>query len=228
MKTKINIKRLRSLILILALLALTGVIAMLIVISNPIDGRLRYIYDEDQVISVSQMPENDNAIFEIYTGNGSHKSIYKSMYIFVDELVEKYYLEFKDNFETQNIEKYFDKNSEKIQKELLIEDKEEFVKFVSSLKSLSGDELVLKQYMVIPQSVKEVARGMKYVIAVDYENSERILFQVTLRNAVIEDYSPLKFEATDDTYKDYQPEQKETGVPKNYVSDINSPGKVVK
>ena len=216
---KINMKKLRTLILILGLVIIAGIGVMLVLINDPTDNRLRYIYNENQVISVSQMAKNDSVIFEKYTGNVSHRSIYKSMYVFVDQIIEKYYT---------ILEKYFDKNSAEIKKDLLLEDKDEFVQFVNTLKVLQGEELTLKQYVIVPESLKDVPRGMTFVMAVDYENNERLLYKVTLKNVSIEDFSPLKFEATDDEYKDYQPEEINNGLPEGYVSENTGTGKVVK
>ena len=53
---------------------------------------------------------------------------------------------------------------------------------INTLKVLKGDELVLKDYIIIPDSIKQVTRGLKFVLAVDYENNERLLFDLKILN----------------------------------------------
>lgn len=222
---KINIKKLRRVILLLAVIILIGILLMLILLSNKTDNRIDYIYSAKEG-TIDIMPQNVSPLFMEYAGLIEQRSVYKAMYVFVNDMVKDYYLKFKTDFNQENIEKYYDKNVIEIQKELGINNKEEFVKFINTLKKLNGDELKLKQYVIIPESLKQVPGATKFVLAVDYENNERILFELELLNSSAQNKTPINYKATDDTYLNY--EQKKDDTDYTNVEVIQRPGRVHK
>lgn len=221
---KVNVKVLRRIILILAIVILIGIVAMLILLSNPVDNRIKFIYS-DKEGTIEKMPQNVSPLFSEYAGVIDQRSVYKAMYVFVNDIVEEYYLKFKGDFNKEKIEKYYDKNAVEIKSELGITEKKDFVDFINNLSSLKGDELRLKEYIIIPNSITQAVRATKFVLAVDYENNERILFELYLLNSSDKTKTPINYKAADDTYLDYEPNQV---VEEPVVEDVVRPGKVVK
>lgn len=221
---KINVKVLRRVILILALVILVGIGILLLLLSNPLDNRLKYIYN-DKEGTISQMPQNVSPLFAEYGGIINQRSIYKAMYVFVNDIVEEYYLKFKDNFNKEKIESYYDKNAVDIKIELGITEKQEFVDFINNLSKLKGDELKLKEYIIIPDSITQAARSTKFVLAVDYENNERVLFELYLLNSSDNTKTPINYKAADNTYLDYE---MNTNLEEPVIDNTVRPGKVVK
>lgn len=222
---KINIKKLRKIILILAITILIGILLMLILLTNKTDNRIDYIYSAKEG-TIDMMPQNVSSLFMEYAGIIEQRSIYKAMYVFVNDMVKDYYLKFKIDSNQEMIEKYYNQNIAEIQKELGITNKEEFVKFISTLNKLKDDELKLKQYIIIPESLKQVPGATKFVLAVDYENNERILFELELLNSSAKNKTPINYKVADDTYMNY--EQKKDNTDYTNVEVIQRPGKIIK
>ncbi len=203
-KVKVNMRALRRVILICAVIGLIAIVIMLMALTNPVENRINYIHKDDPNWSISKMPENVSPLFAKYNGTVSTQSIYKAMNLFVEDFIEEYYLEFGDDFDEAKIAKYYDNNALTIKRELGIDNKETFLEFVNSLKVLKGDELILKQYIIIPESIKQVTRGLKFVLAVDYENNERLLFDLKILNNSTTDSTPIEYSTSSETqYKDY-------------------------
>ena len=151
------------------------------------------------------MPENVSPLFAKYNGTVESQSIYKAMNIFVEDIIKEYYSEFKDDFDEAKIAKHYDNNALTIKRELGITDKETFIAFINTLKVLKGDELVLKDYIIIPDSIKQVTRGLKFVLAVDYENNERLLFDLKILNNSSKESTPINYsDSSENQYMDYE------------------------
>lgn len=221
---KINIKILRKIIFILAIIILISIGMMLILLNDPVENRIKYIYS-DKEGTINQMPQNVSPLFMEYAGMIPQRTVYKAMNVFANDIVQDYYSKFKNDFSKEKIEKYFDSNSDDIGKELGITEKEEFVKFIETLSSLKGDELKLKQYIIIPESITQITRATKFVLAVDYEGNDRVLFELNLLNTSSDDQTPINYKATTDDYLTYE-------LPNSEISDdiepISTPGKVIK
>ena len=147
-KVKVNMRALRRIILICAIVILIAIGFMIIILMNPVENRINYIYKNEQDWSISKMPENVSPLFAKYNGTVESQSIYKAMNIFVEDIIKEYYSEFKDDFDEAKIAKHYDNNALTIKRELGITDKETFIAFINTLKVLKGDELVLKDYII--------------------------------------------------------------------------------
>lgn len=204
-KVKVNMRALRRIILICAIVILIAIGFMIIILMNPVENRINYIYKNEQDWSISKMPENVSPLFAKYNGTVESQSIYKAMNIFVEDIIKEYYSEFKDDFDEAKIAKHYDNNALTIKRELGITDKETFIAFINTLKVLKGDELVLKDYIIIPDSIKQVTRGLKFVLAVDYENNERLLFDLKILNNSSKESTPINYSASSENqYMDYE------------------------
>lgn len=204
-KVKVNMRALRRIILICAIAILISIGFIILMLMNPVENRINYIYDNNQEWSVSKMPANVSPLFAKYNGTVETPSIYKAMNLFVEDLIKEYYSEFKNDFDEAKIAKYYDNNALTIKRELGINEKETFIKFINSLKVLKGDELVLKEYIIIPDSIKQVTRGLKFVLAVDYENNERLLFDLKILNTSSRESTPINYSASNESqYMEYE------------------------
>lgn len=221
---KINIKLLRKIIFILAIIILIGIGMMLMLLNDPIENRINYIYN-DKEGTINQMPQNVSPLFVEYAGMIPQRTVYKAMNVFVNDIVQDYYSKFKNDFSKEKIEKYFDSNYGDIEKELGITEKEEFVKFINTLSSLKGDELKVEQYIIIPESIIQISRATKFVLAVDYEGNDRVLFELNLLNTSSDDKTPINYKATTDDYLTYELPSSEIS---NDIEPISTPGKVIK
>ncbi len=221
---KINMKLLRKIILILAVIILIGIGMMLMLLNDPVENRINYIYN-DKEGTIPQMPLNVSPLFMEYSGRLEERTIYKAMSVFVNDIVQDYYLKFKGDFAQERIEKYFDSNKKDIEKELGIDDKKVFVEFISTLKNLKGDTLKLKQYIIIPESITQITRATKLVLAVDYEENDRVLFELNILNSSADDRTPINYKATTEDYMTYELPGSTIS---NDIEPISTPGKVMK
>ena len=221
---KINIKLLRKIILILAVIILISIGIMLILVNNPVENRIKYIYSDKEGV-IPQMPLNVSPLFIEYAGRIDKRTLYKAMSVFVEEIVQDYYSKFKEDFSQEKIEKYFESNKKSIEKELGIVNKKVFLDFVYTLKNLKGDTLKLKQYIIIPESIIQITQATKLVLAVDYEGNDRVLFELNILNTSPEDRTPINYKATMEDYKTYE-------IPSSTILDeiepVSTPGKVIR
>lgn len=221
---KVNIKVLRRIILILAIVILIGIGIMLVLLNDPVENRLNYIYN-DKEGTINQMPLNVSPLFIEYNGRIEQRTVYKAMYVFVNDIIQDYYLKFKNDFSKEKIEKYYDNNKVDIEQELGITEKQEFVEFINVLKNLKGDNLKLKQYIIIPESITQITRATKFILAVDYEENDRVLFELNLLNTSPATNTPIIYKATTEDYMNYEVE---TTVIDSEIEPISTPGKVIK
>ncbi len=221
---KINIKLLRKIILILAVIILIGIGMMLMLLNDPVENRINYIYS-DKEGTIPQMPLNVSPLFMEYSGRLDERTIYKAMSVFVNDIVQDYYSKFKGDFAQEKIEKYFESNKKDIEKELGINDKKVFVEFINTLKNLKGDTLKLKQYIIIPESIIQVVGATKLVLAVDYEGNDRVLFELRISNTSPDDRTPINYKATTEDYLSYELPSSDIS---NDIEPISTPGKVIK
>lgn len=184
-----KIKKLIRLILIILLIVLT---IFLIIYNNPIDRNLRYIYNEKKVGEIDKMPYEVVHLFTTYRGKVPQRSVYKALYYFVDELIEKYYFELKDANEDR-IKAYYNDNQNSIKKELGLTQDVDFVDFIKTIQTLKGEELVLEEYMVNPEAniVQDNDEAAELVLLVKYKDNNRIGFNIEIMNSVNTKMTPI-------------------------------------
>lgn len=168
--------------------------ALIIILNNPIDKELRYIYSEKNNGDIKIMPTNVVSLFSEYRGKISQRSIYKSIYSFVTKTVEKYYIETK-NLDDEMIKEYYSKNSKSIEKEIGISEESEFIKLAENLKNLKVEELKLEEYTIHPNTVKNKNGYIECVLLVKYEKNEQIGFYLNVQNKINESKTPIVYKA---------------------------------
>lgn len=221
---KIDANKVRKLIVLLGLVILVIISVILVLLMNPTDNRLKYIYDESQEGNIEIMPLNVSPLFVEYTGRVNQRSIYKAMYLLVNNVVQEYYNEFKGNFNDDTIGKYFDRNTEKIRQDLGITDKAEFIKVINVFKNLNGDKLELEEYIIVPDSFDRTTKGLEFVLLIKYKDNSRIALTLEVLNAKQSTKTPINCSAdVDGKYLDYEYEKNTTPV----VEIEGRPGKVI-
>lgn len=206
-------ERIKKLVILMVIILGLLLIAVLAINNNPTNKNLRFIYNDNKDTNISVMPTNVDKLFVNYKGNVSQKSIYKSMDIFTTKLVEKYYSE-TNQLSIEEIEKYYNKNSTMIEKELGITDYNKFFNFCDNLKSnLKESNLNLISYTINPNTIKKINNQTIAVIIVNYENNDPIAFTLRIQNAVDKGKTPIYFEeCIDEKIKsyEYKPNEYET------------------
>lgn len=221
---KIDANKVRKLIVLLAIIIIAIIIVILILLTNSTDNRLKYIYNENDEGNIELMPLNVSPLFVEYAGRINQRSIYKAMYLLVDDIIQEYYKEFKGNFNEENIGKYYDKNTEKVRRDLGITEREEFIKFVNVLKDLQGDELKLEEYIIVPDSIDKTTKGLEFALLIKYEGNSRIAFNLEILNAKQSTKTPINCSGdVDEKYLNYEYEKNTTPV----VEIEGRPGKVI-
>lgn len=212
-KKKNKIQDLKKIITLLIIIVIILIILALIIYNNPTDRNLRYIYNTKKVGTINIMPTNIDKIFEDYNSKTDQRSIYKSMDLFVNEYVEKYYIATKD-LSKEQINSYFNKNKNVIEKELGITSEEIFNEFAENLKNnLKGENLELVSYTVNPKTVKKISSKINYVIIVEYSNNQKIGFKLTIQNNIDKNKTPIFYQACTDEESlsyEYTPNDYET------------------
>ena len=223
-KEKINL--IRKMIVILALAIVVSVIVIIILLNNPVDNRLRYIYNENKEGNIEISPLNVSPLFVDYVGRVNQRSLYKAMYVFVNDIVQDYYLKFKENnFDKEVIATYYNEHSEDIKRELRIENQEEFITLMNTIKDLKGDELILKSYTIVPDSISKERNGTEFVLLVEYEGNESVGFYLKILNTSTSDNSPIEYRGGVDNSEYLEYEYEINDGPQMVIE--NPPGKVV-
>lgn len=224
-KIKVDANKIRKLIILLAIVVVVIIIAVLILLTNSTENRLRYIYNEKNEGNIELMPLNVSPLFVEYTGRVNQRSIYKAMYLLVDDVIQEYYKDFKGNFNEDYLSKYYDKNTEKVRKDLGIIEKDEFIKFATCLKDLQSDKLKLEEYIIVPDSITKTAKGVKFVLIIKYEGNSKIALNLEILNNEQTTKTPINcFGGVEEKYLDYEYEKNTT----NEVEIEGRPGKVIK
>lgn len=189
---KINAKKIKKMIRLLVIILLVVLTIFLIIYNNPIDRKLRYIYNEKKAGEISQMPYEVVHLFNTYRGRVPNRSVYKSLYHFVDEVVEKYYLALKDANDSE-IQKYYNKNVNDIKRELGLTQELDFIGFIKTVQKLNSDELILEEYMVNPEAniIQDSNEGAKLVLLVKYKDNTRIGFNIEIMNIINTKMTPI-------------------------------------
>lgn len=222
--TKKKINKIKRLLVILGILLIVAITAIVIIKYNPTDRRLKKIYNEEYEGRIEKMPLNVSPLFEKYTGKINQRSIYKAMYIFVDDIVPKYYSKFKKDFNRDNIENYYDKKSMIIEKELGITEKQEFVKFIQELEKIKNSELNLEEYIIVPESINNTNKSLKFVLLIKYEGNSRIAYNLEILNSKKSTRTPINYSGdVNEEYLDYEYQKNTNPI----VVIEGKPGKVI-
>ena len=222
---KIDPKKIRKLIIILSLVILVIVAIIILINVNQKVSRLNYIYDENQEGNIEIMPLNVSPLFEKYAGRVNQRSVYKTMYLLVDVILQEYYNEFKGQFEEGIISDYFDKNSEKIREDFGITEREEFIKLMEIFKELKGEDLELEEYIIVPDSIRRTIGGLEFVLLVKYKGNSQIAICLEVVNALQTNKTPINCSANvNEIYLNYVYE--ENAIPEVEIKD--RPGKVIR
>lgn len=196
-------KKIKTLITLMSIVVILLIICLIIVYNNPVDRKLRYLYNNKKVASIDIMPTNVDQI--IYDGKVEMATIYKAMDLFVNELVQKYYLNTKDLNEEQT-NNYFMKNKSTIEKELGIVEEKTFNEFCKNLKQyLKGNEIKLVSYTIVPGTSKRMSSHLNYAILVNYNDNQKIGFRLKVDKKLNKNKSPISYQAcTDEDVLEYE------------------------
>lgn len=191
-KSKINF-----LIIIIILLILILAIILLILNAQPTTvelatEKLAYINDSNQWNDETIYPDYSAAFGRAYEGNLTIMDIGKSMYYVATEVFPKYYEDLKDASE-EEIEKYYEKESESIYINLAIKNKSKFVNLIKELQTLSGDTINWESYRIDLNSIDTGANYTKAVLYITYQGNNEIAFNVTANNRISKDCSSVEY-----------------------------------
>lgn len=212
--------------LIFALLIILGLLLIIVLIinNNPVNKKLKFIYNDEKDANISIMPTNVDKLFVNYKGNINQKAIYKTMNLFTTELVEEYFLA-TNSLSNEELESYYNNNSVEIEKLLGITEKSKFIKFCNYLKeNLKTNNLELLSYTINPKSVKRFNNQTNAVIIVNYESNNPIAFTIKIQNKEDKSKTPIYFEeCVDENMKSYE------YIPNDYETPdtIEPTGKVI-
>ncbi len=221
---KIDANKVRTLITVLGIVIIAMIAIMLVLLMDPTDRRLNYIYNESKKADMEKTPLNVSPLFVEYTGRVNQGSVYKAMYLLVNDIAQEYYSKFKGNFNEDTIGKYFDRNSEKVRKDLGITDKNDFIKFINVFKNLNGEEIEVEEYIIVPNSIRKSTNGVEFVLLVKYKDNSRIALKLNLLNAKQPTKTPIDCSANvDEKYLNYEYEKNTNPI----VEIENRPGKVI-
>lgn len=215
-------KKVKKYIIMLFMLLILLLAILIVIYNNPVDKNLRYIYNEKKAGNISVMPNNVTDLFTKYQGRINQRSIYKGLYIFVNEILEKYYLETK-SLSNEDVKKYYNQNIKNIGKEIGITQEDEFIKFYETIKNLHGTELSLEEYTINPTTIKNKKGYTECVLLIKYQNNEQIGIYLNILNNKDINKTPINYKGGVEE-KDLEYEY----IPNDYTQVVQSPGKVVK
>lgn len=186
---------------------------------NPKEKDLKYIYNTKVEGNINIMPTNVDKIFVKYKGNIDQRSIYKALDLFVNEFVEKYYNETKIFNDENEINNYFNENKIIIEKELGINNEKDFNSFCGNLKeNLNSDTLELLSYTMNPETIKNEDGCLNCVMLINYNNNQKVGFQISIKNTMDKEKTPIEYKACEDKEKlQYEYEKNDYETPKSIV-----------
>ncbi len=212
----------RNCLIIFFILLSILVTIYIVYINLPINRYLNYIYNENKENDIGKMPMDVSKLFVEYKGTVPQITIYKTMYSFVDKIIEKYYLE-TNNLNEEQLNEYYSKNRKNIEKEIGISELNQFIKFLEPIKKLTGTELKLNNYTINSNTITRYATYTKFVLLVKYENNETIGFYLEILNSVDKEKTPINFRGeVEEKYLDYEYKPNDYQTP-----DVPLNGKVI-
>ena len=172
--------KLIRLITILGILLLVLVLISIIITSDkkPEDV-LAYINSDEMKDGVTS-PDMIHIVLGLYKGELNPKALSKSTYIFISEIIPEYSSKLKNE---KQVEKYFDKNTERIKLELGITGKKDFKELVEKVQKLKGN-LNLEYATFDKDSVKVNRNNTQADLKIKYYENPELTFNITIHNKV--------------------------------------------
>lgn len=196
---KLKIKKSKIILLIIIVIILILVLGMILLILNVqpttaelASEKLAYINDSNQWNDDTVYPDYSAAFGRAYEGNLTIMDIGKSMYYVATEVFPKYYEDLKDA-SREEIEKYYEKESESIYINLAIKNKSKFVNLIKELQKLSGDTISWESYRIDLNSIDTGANYTKAVLYITYQGNDEISVNITANNNVSKDCSTVEY-----------------------------------
>ena len=93
----------------------------------------------------------------------------------------------------EEIDKYYDKESEAISINLAIKNKTKFVNLVKELQNLSGDTITLESYRIDLDTITNGANYTKAVLYIKYQGNDEIPINITVNNTISSKYSTIEY-----------------------------------
>lgn len=175
-------------LIIICILVLAGIALFFLSPAGQTYIIVNYINDTSRFNSETKTVGNVSEVFSIYKGDMDSIILDKSAYNFANFLIPEYY-------KIENVNEYYEKNKKIIEKFTRISTFEEFNKLVQKIKELKGDNLVLEKYMICENSTKDKINAITTVLAVQYKNNDKILFELEITNDVEKNVIPIKYKA---------------------------------
>lgn len=147
-----------------------------------------------------KIPEYINFVVGLEGNEVLSESITKYYNNFAEKLIPKYYKKCSP-MSSDKINKYFDQNQLLIKTELGITEKEQFSKFIDTLKNIKNDSFVLEKYYILDSTVVNRKNTIVAYIGIKYENCEDIYFKTIINKKYQNKTTLIKFDAEIDSDK---------------------------
>lgn len=189
MKKKIGIA-------ILILILIAGILVGLIYFSptGKAGRNLTYIKDAEKMEEDTKLPEKMYLLVANYEGELSTRTIFKSYYHLVANVLPKYYQDCKQS-SIEEISTYFEKNEKVIYMETGIQVAGEFQQLISLLSGLNGEKLQLESYRIDSDNLQKQEKGLQVAIYVTYQGNQAISIKTILENQQNKDRTSLLVKA---------------------------------
>lgn len=226
-----NEKKIKVFIILLSIILVMLLVIFGIVYFNKTNKDLRYIYDTNVEGNIEMMPLNVAYAISDYKGGVNQRTIYKALYMLVDETIPKY-SNLVSEIEQAGVSNYFKTNKIVIAKELGITAEDDFTSFISEIKQLKGENLVLKEYTFHPDAVARRSGYLENVLLIKYENNEKIGLYIRIPNQVNENIFAITCAGgVEEKYLEYEYGSELVNTDENgeVIQDVEytSPGKVI-
>lgn len=205
-------------IIILILIIMLAIIALFFLSS---DGQtyliVNYINNDKKINSGTETVGNISEVFSLYEGDMNSIVLDKSAYNFAVNLIPEYY-------KIQDVTEYYNQNKKIIERYIGITNFDDFYKLVEKIKKLNGNNLKLEKYMIYEKSTTKNIDTITTVLAIQYENNDKILFKLEILNNIEKNKVPIKYNAeVDDKYNTSRDES----VIDSEIHTEKSPGKII-
>ncbi len=196
---KYNEKKIKNLIIILIIILLA---LLILYFSNPlVISRLKLkSINNSKLPDEMKVPEYINFVVGLNENEILPESVIKYYNNFAEKLIPKYYKKCKE-MTSDEINKYFEKNKKIVETELGITEKTKFNNFISILKNIKNDELVLEKYYILDNTVINRSNNIVAYIGIKYENNEAIYFKSAISKTYQKDKCSIDFDTEVDTEK---------------------------
>lgn len=226
-----NTKTVKSIIIFLMIILVILLVIFGMFYFNPSNRKLRYIYNTKIEGNIDMMPLNVSYAISDYKGGINQRSIYKALYMLVDEIIPKYH-NLVGEINTIGASEYFKNNKTTISKELGITEEKDFISFIDEIKDLQGNDLVLEEYTFHPEGVSKKQKYLENILLIKYENNNKIALYIKIpKKENKEIFAIICSGGVNQKYLEYEygsefvdDESNELKKPENFVSS----GRVIK